>query len=195
MEKTLKNYVIDMAILVSGAICGITGIVKWPGLTSSLGLTYQSLPLDLITSLHDWSGLLICIFASLHVVMHLKLLIAMTKKLLSKRSARSETASAERMRRRDFLAKLGALGLAGIGIIGAGCYWANTESSDSPAATATASATKTSTTTSTTTPTTTASITNVSSLARTCPKHKSCTSPQCNLWSDPDGNNRCDRGW
>jgi hypothetical protein len=92
MSKNFRNYIIDMAILATGVLCGITGIIKWPGLAASLGLSYQSLPMEPLTLIHDWSGLFMCIFAILHVIMHLKWLASMTKKFLVVNGVKNEKA-------------------------------------------------------------------------------------------------------
>ena len=90
------------------------------------------------------------------------------------------------MKRREFLAKMGAACLLGIQIGVSGCLGAAT----TPGATEDQAAEATETI-STASPT--ASATTSTSLAGTCPKGRSCTSPQCQLWSDLNGNNKCDR--
>ena len=92
MNRNLLNYAIDVIRLISGALCGITGIIKWPGLVYSLGLSYQSLPMDALTWLHDWTGLIMILFAAIHVIMHLKWLAAMTKKIAGVKVTRNEKA-------------------------------------------------------------------------------------------------------
>ncbi len=81
-----------MTILITGLLCGITGIIKWPGLMYALGLGYQGLPLDAITQIHDWTGLIAIVFSLLHVVLHHKWLVAMTKKILHKYVVKNEQA-------------------------------------------------------------------------------------------------------
>jgi hypothetical protein len=92
MKTIYRNYVIDMVILVTGALSGITGIVKWPGLVYTLGLSYQDLPMDPITLVHDWTGLIMCAFAFLRVLLHMKWLTAMTKKFLGLNGGNREKA-------------------------------------------------------------------------------------------------------
>ncbi len=91
------------------------------------------------------------------------------------------------MKRREFLIKLGALGLMSMAPALSGCAGSNMDNTQiSPApATATPAMAQASSSTTTT----------VDSLARTCPKGKRCTSPQCGQWSDLNGDNRCDRGY
>ncbi|KAF1076397.1 DUF4405 domain-containing protein [Methanogenium sp. MK-MG] len=82
MKRKDINYSIDMAMLLSFILCGITGIIKWPGLAYSLGLDYQSLNIGVITLIHDWSGLALCILSMMHVIMHRKWLVTMTRRKL-----------------------------------------------------------------------------------------------------------------
>jgi cytochrome b561 len=90
MKNSYLNYSIDIMILITGLLCGITGIIKWPGLIFALGLSYQGLPLDAITSIHDWTGLLMILFVVLHVAMHLKWLVTMTKRILRNKAVNNE---------------------------------------------------------------------------------------------------------
>ena len=75
------NYIIDMAILATGLISGVTGIIKWPGLVYSVGLSYQNLPMDAFSTIHDWAGITTFILALIHVALHRRWLVAMTRKI------------------------------------------------------------------------------------------------------------------
>jgi hypothetical protein len=65
-KKTLINGT-TVILLIATIICAGTGIVKWPGLINALGLTYRDLPMALLTELHDWTGLVMLIFAGIHL--------------------------------------------------------------------------------------------------------------------------------
>ncbi len=90
------------------------------------------------------------------------------------------------MRRREFLEKLGALGVLGISLGVAGCLGASTGNVAGDAATGAAGAGGKNATD--------PQNTYDSSLAGTCPRGKSCTVPQCQLWCDLNNDDRCDRG-
>jgi hypothetical protein len=92
MNRIYQNYVIDLTILLSGILCGFSGIIKWPGLVDGLGLSYQALPMELLTLVHDWTGILMIVFAALHVLLHMKWLTSMTKKLLKLNGGKNEKA-------------------------------------------------------------------------------------------------------
>jgi hypothetical protein len=82
MQPNYQNYAIDMLILVSFLVCAVTGFIKWPGFLGSLGLSSMVLPMRQITTLHDWSGLLMVTLIAVHFILHLGWLIAMTKRVL-----------------------------------------------------------------------------------------------------------------
>lgn len=85
MKNKWVNYWIDAGMGLSAAACFITGIIKWPGLITALGLKYSSLPMEGISALHDGSGIAIGLLAEAHVAMHAKWLMEMTKKALTTR--------------------------------------------------------------------------------------------------------------
>lgn len=87
------------------------------------------------------------------------------------------------MKRREFLIQLGALSLLGMQIGMAGCVGIGSEN-------AVQGTTRTENTMEYPGNTNADDL----SLAGTCPKGKSCTSPGCPLWSDIDNTGICDRG-
>lgn len=68
MKRKMLINVTTLILLVSTVICVITGIIKWPGLLTTLGFTYRQVPIALITDLHDWSGILMAVCALFHVI-------------------------------------------------------------------------------------------------------------------------------
>jgi hypothetical protein len=86
MKRSYMNYGVDVGILISTLLCFATGVVKWPGLISALGLSYHDLPMAAITSIHDYSGVFIGIFACIHIILHWKWIVAMTGNIVSMRS-------------------------------------------------------------------------------------------------------------
>jgi hypothetical protein len=90
MKRTIVNYSIDVLMLIAAFLCGVTGIMKWPGLIYSLGLTYQDIPMAAITAVHDWSGLVICILAVTHICMHWKWIVTLTRQITHSRGDRNE---------------------------------------------------------------------------------------------------------
>jgi predicted ferric reductase len=89
MEPNYRNYVIDMLILASFLICAIAGIIKWPGFIRTLGLDSTTLPMRQITTLHDWSGLLMIVLIAVHFIIHMEWLAAITKRALGIKSQKN----------------------------------------------------------------------------------------------------------
>ena len=88
MKRPKINYFINIGILATVILTVITGIIKWPGLISGIGLSYKSLPMEMLTNVHDWSGLLMFILSLAHIVLHWKWIKTMTAYILIKEDNR-----------------------------------------------------------------------------------------------------------
>ena len=80
MNRARTNYWVDVAIGVAGVISAISGVVfLLPGDPSSgvLGLSYQAW-----TGVHTWSSLAVVFGLGVHMVLHWKWVVAMTKQAL-----------------------------------------------------------------------------------------------------------------
>ena len=84
MHRATLNYIIDIGLFLSFLSVSITGILKYPGFVQNLGLSYKSLPFNVITPLHDISGVVMTIFVLVHLVLHWHWIVNMTKHLLKK---------------------------------------------------------------------------------------------------------------
>jgi hypothetical protein len=82
------NYFIDIGMLISFLSLFITGIIKFPGLSLYLGDAYFAIPFYIITPIHDWSGVSFGIMAILHIVLHWRWMVAMTKSTVKKAGKR-----------------------------------------------------------------------------------------------------------
>jgi hypothetical protein len=86
MNKTKLNYWIDLGLAVSFLICFITGIIKWPGLIKIIGTTaYKAIHFKNISNIHDISGLIMGLLVLIHLLLHWKWIIAMTKNIFGKK--------------------------------------------------------------------------------------------------------------
>ncbi len=85
VKKPIVNYLVDLGMAVSFILVFITGIIKFPGLIPRLRLRYASFDMRLMTDLHDWSGLLMGAFVLLHLILHRRWIVCMTKNLLKKK--------------------------------------------------------------------------------------------------------------
>ncbi|MCF7866380.1 DUF4405 domain-containing protein [Candidatus Woesearchaeota archaeon] len=82
MNKNVQNYIIDICLLISFIITFFTGIFKWPGLLDFLNMNPRSFNFYLINKFHDWSGLAMGLFVLIHIMLHWKWIITMTKKII-----------------------------------------------------------------------------------------------------------------
>ena len=83
MNKAKLNYWIDIGLAVSFFICFITGLIKWPGLIKIIGTSaYKILHVKNISILHDWSGLVMGLLVLLHLALHWKWIVCMTKDIM-----------------------------------------------------------------------------------------------------------------
>jgi len=85
MNEAKLNYWVDVGLALSFFICFITGLIKWPGLIKIIGTsTYKILHVKNISLFHDWSGLIMGLLVLIHLVLHWKWIVGMTKKIFKK---------------------------------------------------------------------------------------------------------------
>jgi hypothetical protein len=85
MAKPRTNYWIDVGLAISFLIVFITGVIKWPGLLFKLGVNVKNLPIKRISLAHDWAGLIMGILVFVHLILHWKWIVVMTKSLFKKK--------------------------------------------------------------------------------------------------------------
>lgn len=81
MDRQKINYIIDILLLISFLVVAITGILKLP----ILGLA-SILPIRNISSIHDLTGILVVVLVAIHVILHMKFLVLMTKRYIGKKA-------------------------------------------------------------------------------------------------------------
>jgi len=80
MNKPELNYLIDVGLLLSFLTCFISGLIKWPGIIDVIGTSlYRTLHVSNISTLHDMSGLIMGVLVLIHLVLHWKWIVSMTK--------------------------------------------------------------------------------------------------------------------
>ena len=90
MNKLKLNYWIDVGLALSFFICFFTGLIKWPGLIKLIGTSaYKILHFRNISLFHDWSGLVMSLLVLIHLVLHWKWMVAVTKTIF-KRSVKHD---------------------------------------------------------------------------------------------------------
>ena len=85
MNKLYLNYWVDIGLAISFAICFVTGLIKWPGIIHTIGISaYRTLHTRNISMLHDWSGLIMGVFVLIHLVLHWPWIVSVTKSTFTK---------------------------------------------------------------------------------------------------------------
>ena len=84
MNRTKLNYWIDIGLAISFFVCFYTGLVKWPGLVNIIGISaYKVLSFKNISMLHNWSGLLMGLLVIIHLALHWKWIVSVTKNMFT----------------------------------------------------------------------------------------------------------------
>ena len=85
MDKLKLNYFVDVGLAISFFACFITGLIKWRGLVNLVGVSvYNFLRFNNISILHDWSGLIMGLLVLLHLVLHWKWIVSVSKSIFKK---------------------------------------------------------------------------------------------------------------
>ena len=79
MKKAFVNYCIDVGLAITFLITFITGIFKWPILVQKFGWNLSTY--RVFTFLHDWVGLLMGLLVLVHIALHWRWIVVMTKKI------------------------------------------------------------------------------------------------------------------
>lgn len=86
MDKLKINYWIDIGLSISFMVCFFTGLIKWPGLIKIIGTSaYKVLHVKNISVLHDWSGLVMGLLVFIHLALHWKWIVSVTKNIFGKK--------------------------------------------------------------------------------------------------------------
>lgn len=80
----MKKYLVDVGLGISFFLCFTSGVAKLPGFVRFFQRAAIDLPWDRIDLLHDGSGVLLGIFALVHLALNRKWLVSVTRKLLGR---------------------------------------------------------------------------------------------------------------
>jgi hypothetical protein len=84
MDRPMINYVVDVLLGMTFLIAFITGVLKYPGVPGYLGGMNMVLPYVTLTTLHDWSGILMGALVAIHLALHWRWIVAMTRRMLGR---------------------------------------------------------------------------------------------------------------
>jgi len=78
MEKNTLNYLVDLVMAIVFFLVLATGLIKYPGLLDFFGVDRFSLPLGLITQVHDTAGPVLIVLVLLHLALHFSWIVSTT---------------------------------------------------------------------------------------------------------------------
>ena len=81
MNKNTWKYIIDVGLLISGLLVIITGIIKFKSFLAIFGasIDYTTIPIRMLSKMHDWAGIAMTIFVILHLIINWDWIVATTK--------------------------------------------------------------------------------------------------------------------
>ncbi|MBT6995197.1 DUF4405 domain-containing protein [Candidatus Woesearchaeota archaeon] len=85
MDKTKLNYWIDVGLLISFLGAGITGIIKLKAIATQLGLEWGDPLMKTLSTIHDWSGIVMVLLVLVHLILHWDWIVCETKNIFSKK--------------------------------------------------------------------------------------------------------------
>lgn len=84
MNRTRLDYWIDFGLLISFLGVGITGVVKLKAIATQLGLEWGTPLMKLLSTIHDWSGIIMVLLVIIHLALHWNWIVCQTKSLFKK---------------------------------------------------------------------------------------------------------------
>ncbi len=84
MKRNVLHYLVDTGLVITLIISFTTAIIKFPGFLSKIGVNQGSFPMYIISVIHDWNGIVMGTLVMVHIVLHWKWIVAMTKKMVLK---------------------------------------------------------------------------------------------------------------
>ena len=90
MGKLKINYYIDILMLIFFIINSITGLIIFFFLPTGVKRGAYQVFLGIIkqnwVNVHNWSGLLLILLVAIHLILHWKWIVSMTKSLIQKKN-------------------------------------------------------------------------------------------------------------
>lgn len=85
MKKSVLNYAVDIGLVFTFILSFTTAIIKFPGFLQKIGVDQALFPMYTVSVIHDWSGVAMGCLVMIHIVLHWKWLVVMTKKVVTKK--------------------------------------------------------------------------------------------------------------
>ncbi len=78
-QRKITNFLMSISLIIPYFLVIFTGIIKFPGFLPFLGINPLTIPLNEISIIHDWSGVAAVFLTIVHLALHIKWLISITK--------------------------------------------------------------------------------------------------------------------
>ncbi len=84
MEGEVKNYIVDFLMFIAAVPLFITGIIKLRFVMGLLSLEWNSPLVQVLSRIHDWTGVVLVALVLVHLVLHREWIGIMTKHFFHK---------------------------------------------------------------------------------------------------------------
>ena len=86
MDPIRRNYFLDAFMGVIFAACLLTGLVFFPGLLEALGVKFSAIPVQLLRTVHEWTGLIVGLFVIIHIALHWQWVANVTRSVFGRKT-------------------------------------------------------------------------------------------------------------
>lgn len=83
MNKQVVRWCVDLAMGIVFLFSFVTGVVKFMILMRVPDLVDIVLPLALMSDIHDWAGITLCLLVLLHLFLNRAWILSMTRKIMT----------------------------------------------------------------------------------------------------------------
>lgn len=83
MNMQVLKLFVNLAMGIVFISCFLTGFFNFTILTRAFGLTEIILPLALMSDIHDWSGITLCLLVLVHLILNRSWILSMTRKIIT----------------------------------------------------------------------------------------------------------------
>jgi hypothetical protein len=83
MNRQVVKWGVNLAMGIAFLFVAVTGFFKFTLLMRILGITNIVLPLALMSDIHDWAGIILCLLVAVHLLLNRAWILSMTRKILA----------------------------------------------------------------------------------------------------------------
>jgi hypothetical protein len=83
LNMQVVKWCVDLAMGIAFLFSCVTGFFKFTLLMRTFGLTEIVLPLALMSDIHDWAGITLCILVAVHLFLNRVWILSMTRKMFT----------------------------------------------------------------------------------------------------------------